>query len=317
MPSSIGLSVVVPMVAAWIGMSAAEPPMTQIDFPAYCHSPCWSPDGIQLAFTAYVDGSEAQQPHIWIVSGQGGIPSEFQPTDPFDERQPAWSPDGSSFAYSSGASGNFDIWIIPTSGGVATRITTDPVLPPGVFNPITDELPAWSPDGQNIAYVSSGIFTNTDIWIVSGDGGSHRQLTSDSSMDSDPSWSPDGTQIVFASNRTGDYELWTISTSGGTAIRLTDAAGNDYNPAWSPSGTQIAFVSQRGGSNDVWSMPADGGMATQLTSDPGGDFEPKWSPDEQKIAFVSDRSGKSQVWIMSLPSVSVHRATWGRLKRSY
>jgi len=64
-------------------------------------------------------------------------------------------------------------------------------------------------------------------------------------------------------------------------------------------------------------MPAGGGMATQLTSDPGGDFEPKWSPDEQKIAFVSDRSGKSQVWIMSLPSVSVHRATWGRLKRSY
>jgi Tol biopolymer transport system component len=98
-------------------------------------------------------------------------------------------------------SGNWDIWIMPSSGGVATQLTTDPD---------DDSNASWSPDGEWIAFESlrSG---NRDIWLIPATGGVAIQLTTDPGSDGNPSWSPDGQEIVFNSDRTGTTTLWIAS----------------------------------------------------------------------------------------------------------
>ena len=98
--------------------------------------------------------------------------------DPAHDAMPTWSPDGSQIAIQSDRSGDYDIWVIPASGGVATRVTDDPAV---------DRSPDWSPDGDQIAFQSdrSGDY---DIWVVPASGGVATQITTDPAEDKNPTW---------------------------------------------------------------------------------------------------------------------------------
>ena len=67
-----------------------------------------------------------------------------------------WSPDGGKLAFCSEQTGNRDIWIMHSRGGIATQVTE---------HEANDFLPCWSPDGKKIAFVSDRT-GNYDIWIV-------------------------------------------------------------------------------------------------------------------------------------------------------
>ena len=102
---------------------------------------------------------------------------------------------------------------------------------------VQDNAPAWSPDGQSIAFTSSERDGNTytDIYVVSASGGQITNLTNNPDYhDYNPDWSPDGTRIVFSSNRAGfDYDIYVMDSQGGNVTRLTvdfDAG----SPAWGP-----------------------------------------------------------------------------------
>jgi dipeptidyl aminopeptidase/acylaminoacyl peptidase len=108
--------------------------------------------------------------------------------------------------------------------------------------------PQISPDGKLVAYT----FTNVDlagnkmttnIWLVTSDGGTPRQLTSSPKHDKHPRWSPDGKRILFESDRSGETQLWLIDMDGGEARQLTTIATEASNGIWSPDGKWIAFVS--------------------------------------------------------------------------
>ena len=106
-----------------------------------------------------------------------------------------------------------------------------------------------SPDGK-LAVVTVTRFdvkenrSSTDLWLLSTDGRSSRQLTSDKAADSSPTFSPDGALIAFVSRRGDDKEsqLYVISVDGGEARRLTDIPTGTSAPKWFPDGSRIAFV---------------------------------------------------------------------------
>jgi len=70
---------------------------------------------------------------------------------------PSWSTDGGQIAFHSDRSGNNDIWVIPSTGGTATQVTTD-----------TGIGPDWSPDGSQIAF--SRLLPEENIWIINVPG---------------------------------------------------------------------------------------------------------------------------------------------------
>ena len=91
-------------------------------------------------------------------------------------------------AFTSLRDGNSDIYVMDGDGRNQRRVTE---------NPARDRLPAWSPDGKKIAFVSNRNNVNKDhmqIWVIDADGKNPIRLT-DGLVDTYPDWSPDGTKL--------------------------------------------------------------------------------------------------------------------------
>ena len=95
-------------------------------------------------------------------------------------------------------------------------------------HPLWMRFPAISPDGQTIAFSYKG-----DLFTVSVNGGTARQLTTNAAYDAYPVWSPDGSRIAFASTREGSLDVYVVSKNGGTPTRLTTHSADETPITWS------------------------------------------------------------------------------------
>src|SRR5262245_36505823 len=203
-------------------------------------------------------------------------------------RLPDISPDGKLVAFSYLG----DVWVVETIGGVARPVTQ---------HQAHDTTPAFSPDGQSIAF-SSNRFGSYDVFVTSVHGGKPRRLTFDSAADMVCGWSPDGKSILFASNRSPEYpiaaSLYVVPVDGGQERRVVPQAKDGV---FSPKGDQIVYVRGDGSwyrkgyrgssSDDLWVCNTDGTDHRCVCNSSGQDLAPMWSPDGQFIYFVSEVHG--------------------------
>jgi Tol biopolymer transport system component len=160
-----------------------------------------------------------------------------------------------------------------------------------ISNNSFESEPAWSPDGQRIAFDGNG-----GIYIMDGDPSTNDtavKISNNASLsDSQATWSPDGQQIAFISNRDGDYDVYVMDTDPSTddAIKLANNTVDDRDPAWSPKGGKIAFVNRRDGDYDVYVMDTDPSTddVTKITKNKRYDGSPDWSPSGKKIVVGDD-----------------------------
>lgn len=162
-------------------------------------------------------------------------------------------------------------------------------------------MPAFSPDGSEIAYVHSGATGLPAIYRMNADGSGESSLISDLSFNTDPAWFPGGRRIVFSRNE--DIYAAVLGSGGATKlIRLIRNAGADRQPAISPDGKKVAFVSDRDGDFDVYVMKvAPEGSANRpvkLTRNTTPDFAPDWAPAGGKLAFSSGEVGAREIYVM-------------------
>lgn len=106
--------------------------------------------------------------------------------------------------------------------------------------------PQLSPDGKWIAFVVTETDyeenkSNSDIWIVSSEGGEPKRLTTSPKGDGHPRWSPCGTKIAFVSGRDGSSQAWVIAVGGGEARKVTDFPGGVSDLEWMPGAKRLIF----------------------------------------------------------------------------
>ncbi len=159
-----------------------------------------------------------------------------------------------------------------------------------------DYNPAWSPDGNWIAFTSERD-ASADLYRIHPDGSGIQRLTDNAAFDDQPAFSPDSSQLVFVTTRAGGTaDLWILDLKTRSSHPLTSGPGGDFRPAWSPDGKWIAFSSDRESSLpmakgrwehlhlvDIYLIRPDGSGLKRLS--PHGDFcgTPKWTPDSKSI----------------------------------
>lgn len=249
--------------------------------------PSLSSDGSRLTFVrSHVDAETVQvQSQIMMMDLPAGRQAEFT-TGPKDGR-PKFSPDGRSVAFTRpDVAGRAQIWLIPTSGGEARRLTS-------VVGGVT-EL-AWSPDSASLAFVSE---VDPDRPPEGDDGNIPRVkvVRRIRYRDDGEGWRGDAFRHVFV-----------VDVEGGEARQLTDGEGDDGVPAWSPDGSRIAFVSNRGESRDIadisgaYVVPASGGESELWSQGLSAVASAGWAPAAEKLVVVGSDQDKvgtnAQVWL--------------------
>jgi TolB protein len=183
---------------------------------------------------------------------------------------------------------DWDIWVMRGDGSDPQQLTADPA---------DDMSPAWSPDGEAVAFVTDRD-GNRELYTMKADGTQPINLTNHGAEDWTPAWSPDGGSIAFSSYRDGNWELYVMASDGSGLTRLTNDSGADYGPSWSPDGQEIAFHSNRDGNWEIYVVGRDGLGLRRLTEDEATDFAPAWSPDGTLVAFETYRDGNMEIYLM-------------------
>jgi TolB protein len=215
------------------------------------------------------------------VHEEGG-PRRLLPSTGGDDSQPTVSPDGKTIVFVS-SQGGLGLWSMPADG------SAPPQRCPGV--PVGASAPAFSPGGQEVAFVCSDADAVSQLfqWTV---GGSSQQLTHGQVNVSAPAW---GTRLMVALE--SNALAWL--DGAGTPDVVVSGEGWNSSPALSPDGEWVAFMSNRDGSPEIYRMHPDGSQLERLTQNPGYDVHPRWSADSRRLVFQAQRAGVQRVWTMN------------------
>ena len=203
---------------------------------------------------------------------------------------PALSPDGTFFVYTKYVDGNFDLFLQRVAGSKPINLTAD--------STVDDYQPAFSPDGQQIAFRSDR--EGGGIFLMGATGESVKRLTD---FGFNPAWSPDGREIAVATEAAFDPRA---RSSLSRLVRIDVATGaqrplaveDGVQPAWSPHRLRIAYwgIAQPGNRRVIRTVPVDGGSPVTVVDDAFYNWSPVWSPDGELLYFASNRSGSMNLW---------------------
>ncbi|EMS34219.1 Tricorn protease like protein [Mariniradius saccharolyticus AK6] len=229
---------------------------------------------INAKLMRYMDVSDSQIAFvyggdIWLVAKEGGMATQLT-NSPGEESWPRFSPDGKSIAFSASYNGNLDVYTMPVTGGVPTRVT---------YKSFPDRMIDWHPDGKRLLIGSTGELGGrrllNQFFLVGKEGGFPEKLPLP--YGELASFSPDGKQLAYITKITENYPFKRIRSGNNSDILIYDVASNkvenitnriaiDGKPAW--SGNTVYFLSDENPDMrlNVWAYDTKTKAMSQLTN---------------------------------------------------
>jgi Tol biopolymer transport system component len=240
----------------------------------------------------------------------GGDPSPSPTSGPTPSPRPTPSPSPTlapvsltgQIAFARSADGNTDIYLMNLDRTGLVRLTTDPLI---------DEAPSWSADGQRIVF-TRGSGAARDVFVVNADGTGEARLTVSPEGEDSAAFSPDGSEIVFLRYVDPTYfDIFVMDSDGSNQRRVWHKDGVFANgPRWSPDGEAIYFNEDEsaGGGIDIVRLDLTTNELTRIAAAPGDDSTFDISSDGSTVAFQSDRS-PGGIFLMAIDGSNVRHLT--------
>lgn len=194
--------------------------------------------------------------------------------------------------------GNWDLFLLEGGSTSSIQLT---------HTPLDERAPAFSPDGQQIAYSTS----DGALWRLSLSTKESQRLSLPPGHYHHPAWSSDGASIMYASSFRSeageDADLGIYSLTENTALPLLTQPGSQEHLSLSPIAREFLYTTSlrtlltgRGVQviQQLWQASLETGTLVELVSSTASLTHPAWSPDGQWIAFSSDREGTPDLWLM-------------------
>jgi WD40 repeat protein len=203
-------------------------------------------------------------------------------------QDPAVSPDGASIAVSIFGK----VWLIPIVGGEARQIT---------FGVGWDTHPAWSRDGQFLAYAHQ-MPSGTSLMIQNLATGGESSVYHTPFAIRQIAYHPKGGEIFFLLNRSQyDSHLWRVSTNGEAPKQITFTDNwHEWSFSLSPDGSHVALDSGRYGGSNLYYVRFDGVQVRRLTRTSAHQSSVTLSPDGKTIIYVESDNGIDTVTALPL-----------------
>lgn len=177
--------------------------------------------------------------------------------------------------------------------------------------------PAWSPDGEWLAYVS---FENrkSAVYVQRVRTGERRQVSARAGINGAPSWSPDGRRLALALGGSGgNVDVYVLDLASQNLTRITDDPAIDTEPVWAPDGKTLFFTSDRAGAPQIYRVAAQPGQQPKrITFGSHYNARPRVSPDGTLLAFVTIDQGNYRIAVQDLSNGTVRVLSRGTLDES-
>lgn len=188
---------------------------------------------------------------------------------------------------------NFEIYRMSLARGLMAAIT---------HNKVDDVQPVWSPDGQQIAYVST-LEQQNYIYTMNLNGGDVHRLTDSEFSEFNPAWSPDGQQITYERliYLFSSVMMMTQFPTGET-IYLTDGDSGSNTSTWSPNGQLVAFAADPNeiGIQNIYTVDVHNRAMRAVIQSDKNLSRPSWSPDGRFISYISGVAGNQELYLWDL-----------------
>ena len=177
--------------------------------------------------------------------------------------------------------------------------------------------PAWSADGQWLAYVS---FENhrSAVYVQEVRTGERRQVSARAGINGAPAWSPDGHKLALTlGGAGGNPDIYVLDLATQDLTRVTDDPAIDTEAVWAPDGSALYFTSDRAGGPQIYQVGLQSGARPKrITFEGTYNARPRISADGKELAMVTLDQGNYRIAVQDLQTGAVRVLSRGRLDTS-
>ena len=208
---------------------------------------------------------------------------------------PSWSPNAKKVSFSSAQpdmNGSWQLYVLDVDTLESTAYTNDSARKMHT---------AWSPDGMWISFVKMAD-GNSDVYIVSADGHTERQLTFSPEREFHPKWSANSQRVMFDGGTDEARQICSVDRHGGQTTCIEPAEDWQVStPSSSPDGKTIAFACRDADGGNICLMNSDGSEQRMIVDVPAGldAGAPVFSSDGSQIAFHQSTADAYEIVIVA------------------